>query len=151
MAKIEVTKTELVWPDKYNDEGTLKEAPRLNLPFQVIERVNETRASREAAKVQSMSFFDVWKGDEGETFEAGWRNKLIWGDNLLVTESLLEKFAGRVDLIYIDPPFFTGADQKIIVTAGDDLGVEKQTSMSDEVAYSNARRDGVPSFMDWFI
>ena len=38
---------------------------------------------------------------EGDTFEAGWRNKLIWGDNLLVMGSLLEKFAGKIDLIYI--------------------------------------------------
>ncbi len=42
--------------------------------------------------------------------EAAWRNKLIWGDNLLVMGSLLEEFAGKIDLIYIDPPFATGAD-----------------------------------------
>ena len=30
-------------------------------------------------------------------------NKLIWGDNLLVMGSLLEKPAGKIDL-YIDPP-----------------------------------------------
>jgi adenine-specific DNA-methyltransferase len=48
MAKIEVTKTELVWPGKYNEDGSLKEVPRVNLPFQVIETINESRASREA-------------------------------------------------------------------------------------------------------
>lgn len=36
---------------------------------------------------------DVYDGKEGDTFELGWRNKLIWGDNLLVMASLLEKFA----------------------------------------------------------
>ena len=50
MAKIEITKTELVWPGKYNEDGTLKEVPRISLPFQVIERVNESRATREAYK-----------------------------------------------------------------------------------------------------
>ena len=35
----------------------------------------------------------------------GWRNKLIWGDNKYVLASLLDEFAGKVDLIYIDPPF----------------------------------------------
>ncbi len=50
MAKIEINRTELVWPGKYNEDGTLKEVPRVSLPFQVIERVNESRASREAAK-----------------------------------------------------------------------------------------------------
>ena len=45
--------------------------------------------------------------------ETEWRNKLIWGDNLLVMGSLREKFAGKIDLIYIDPPFATGADFSI--------------------------------------
>ena len=99
MAKIEVTKTELVWPGKYNEDGSLKEVPRVNLPFQVIETINESRASREAKKVgQQMSLFDFWDAKEGETFEEGWRNKLIWGDNLLVMGSLLEKLAGRSNM-----------------------------------------------------
>ena len=99
MAKIEVTKTELVWPGKYNEDGSLKEVPRVNLPFQVIETINESRASREAKKVgQQTSLFDFWDAKEGETFEEGWRNKLIWGDNLLVMGSLLEKLAGRSNM-----------------------------------------------------
>ena len=111
MAKIEITKTELVWPGKYNEDGTLREVPRISLPFQVIERVNESRATREA-KVGGMqaTLFDIWQGKESDTFEEGWQNKLIWGDNLLPKGSLLEKFARKIDLIYIDPPFSTGAD-----------------------------------------
>ena len=50
MAKIDITRTELVWPGKYNEDGTLKEVPRVSLPFQVIETVNESRATREAKK-----------------------------------------------------------------------------------------------------
>ena len=111
MPKIDITKTELVWPGKYNEDDTLKEVPRVSLPFQVIETVNESRAKREANKQpQQGSLFDVYEGTEGDTFEEGWKNKLIWGDNLLVMGSLLEKFAGKIDLIYIDPPFATGAD-----------------------------------------
>ena len=78
MAKIDVTRTELVWPGKYHEDGTLKEAPRVNLPFQVIETVNESRATREARKTKGMSLFDMYEGTEGDTFEEGWRNKLIW-------------------------------------------------------------------------
>lgn len=78
MAKIEITKTELVWPGKYNEDGTRKEVPRVSLPFQVIETVNESRATREANKLlQQTTLFDVYEGKEGDTFEAGWRNKLI--------------------------------------------------------------------------
>jgi adenine specific DNA methylase Mod len=39
-----------------------------------------------------------------------WRNRLIWGDKKYVLPSLLPEFAGQVNLIYIDPPFDTGAD-----------------------------------------
>jgi len=82
VAKIDVNKVELVWPGKYNDDGSLKEAPKVHLPFQVIETINESRASREEAKKpETMSLFDVHEGNEGDTFEDSWKNKLIWGDS----------------------------------------------------------------------
>jgi hypothetical protein len=84
MAKIEVTKTELGWPGKYNEDGTRKEVPRVNIPFQVIKTDNESRATLKAQKETSLGLFSVYEGKEGDTFKAGWRNKLIWGDNLLV-------------------------------------------------------------------
>ena len=34
-------------------------------------------------------------------------NLLVLGDNLAVMSALLEDYAGRIDLIYADPPFFT--------------------------------------------
>ena len=151
MTKIDITRTELVWPGKYKEDGTLKEVPRVNLPFQVIETVNESRATREAKKdgIQG-SLFDIYEGKEGDTFESGWRNKLIWGDNLLVMGSLLEKFAGKIDLIYIDPPFFTGVNQLATVFLGEgNTGFEKETSITEDVAYRNAWRHGAPSFMTW--
>ena len=43
MAKIQITKTELVWPGKYNEDGTLTQLPRANLPLQVIEVFNQPR------------------------------------------------------------------------------------------------------------
>lgn len=55
MPKIDITKTELVWPGKYNEDGYLREVPRANLPFQVIERVNESRATRETRKTTTPS------------------------------------------------------------------------------------------------
>src|ERR1700688_243338 len=119
MAKIDVSKTELVWPGKYNEDGALVEVPHICLPFQVIETVNQSRATREAQKTKSLGLFDVYEGKEGDTFEAGWRNKLIWGDNLLVMGSLLERFAGKVNLIYIDPPFTTGADFSFTTQIGE--------------------------------
>jgi len=148
MAKIDITKTELVWPGKYNEDGTLKEVPRVSLPFQVIERVNESRATREAQKATSLGLFDVYEGKEGDTFEEGWRNKLIWGDNLLVMGSLLEKFAGKIDLIYIDPPFATGADFSFAAPIGE-AGEEvfKEQSVIEEKAYRDTWGKGAHSYL----
>jgi site-specific DNA-methyltransferase (adenine-specific)/adenine-specific DNA-methyltransferase len=42
----------------------------------------------------------------------GWRNKIFWGDNLQVMSHLLKEFRGKVDLVYIDPPFDSKADYK---------------------------------------
>jgi adenine-specific DNA-methyltransferase len=148
MAKIEITKAELVWPGKYNGDGALKEPLRVRLPFQVIETINESRASRQVAKVESLSLFDVWEGKEGDTFEAGWTNKLIWGDNLLVMGSLLERFAGKVDLIYIDPPFATGADFSFTTQVGDgELKVNKEQSVIEEKAYRDTWGGGMSTFL----
>ena len=149
MPKIDVTKTELVWPGKYNEDGTLKEVPRVNLPFQVIETVNESRATREAqTKTKGLPLFDVYEGNEGDTFEDGWKNKLIWGDNLLVMGSLLGKFAGKVDLIYIDPPFATGADFSFETPIGDAGNhIFKEQSIIEEKVYRDTWGSGNASYL----
>jgi len=68
MARIEVTKTELVWPGKYQEDGSLTAVPRVSLPFQVIESVNESRATRESRKTRTFSLFDAYEGDPGDSF-----------------------------------------------------------------------------------
>lgn len=47
----------------------------------------------------------------------GWRNKIFWGDNLQVMSHMLKAFRGKIDLIYIDPPFDSGADyrRKVVI------------------------------------
>jgi len=143
-----ITRTELVWPGKYDEHGNLREPPRVNLPFQVIERVNESRATREARKREGGTLFDLYHAQEGDTFEEGWRNKLIWGDNLLVMSSLLEKFAGKIDLIYIDPPFATGADFSFTTEIGESgEEVTKEQSVIEEKAYRDTWGSGVTSYL----
>ena len=41
-----------------------------------------------------------------------WRNKIYWGDNLQVMSHLLKTHRGKINLIYIDPPFDSKADYK---------------------------------------
>jgi DNA modification methylase len=151
MAKMAVTRTELVWPGKYNEDGTRPEVPSVTLPFQVIEAVNESRATRDFRKrgVQG-TLFDAYEGTEGDTLETGWRNKLIWGDNLLVLGSLRDKFAGKVDLIYIDPPFATGDDFSFNAEVGDsDTEIHKEPSALEVKAYRDTWGESGDLYPDW--
>jgi adenine-specific DNA-methyltransferase len=104
-----ITRTELVWVGKYDDEGNLRPVERTILPFQVVETVNESKADREKAQ---RDLFTLMPRDET------WRNMLIWGDNKVVMSSLLPRFAGKINLIYIDPPFATGQDFSFRVRVG---------------------------------
>jgi len=46
-----------------------------------------------------------------ENLEKNWQNLLFYGDNKDVLATLLEQgFRGKIDLIYIDPPFMSGTD-----------------------------------------
>lgn len=58
-------------------------------------------------------FFPAQKKESyGAADQSGWLNKIFWGDNLQVMSHLLKKYRGKVDLIYIDPPFDSKADYK---------------------------------------
>jgi site-specific DNA-methyltransferase (adenine-specific)/adenine-specific DNA-methyltransferase len=45
----------------------------------------------------------------------GWLNEIYWGDNLQVMSHLLKKYRGKIKLVYIDPPFDSKADYKMII------------------------------------
>jgi len=62
--------------------------------------------------------------------------------------SLLEKFAGKIDLIYIDPPFATGADFRFIAEIGEgDTQLLKEHSAVEEKAYRDTWGRGLESFL----
>ena len=66
----------------------------------------------------------------------GWRNKIFWGDNLQVMSHLLKKFRGKIDLVYIDPPFDSKADYKRkIKIRGEKF--ENDSSSFEEKQYSD--------------
>src|SRR3989304_8742107 len=87
---------ELTWDGKYDAKGNRVAPLRVKLPFQTVETVN-------ASAQQRQMMLDLSGGKKTE-----WRNRLIWGDKKYVLPSLLEEFAGKVNLIYIDPPFNIG-------------------------------------------
>ncbi len=75
------------------------------------------------------------KTDLSLVFGSGTKNKLIYGNNLLILKNLLVDFklAGKVDLVYIDPPFATNNNFKISNTRANSIS----SSIEDEVAYSD--------------
>jgi adenine-specific DNA-methyltransferase len=132
-----ITRTELVWVGKYDDEGNLRPVERTILPFQVVETVNESKADRE--KVQRDLLTRMPRDNT-------WRNMLIWGDNKVVMSSLLPRFAGKINLIYIDPPFATGQDFSFRVRVGDEEFV-KEPSIIEEKAYRDTWGRGLDSYL----
>ncbi len=84
--------------------------PRIGLPFQRVERISFGHASLEP-------------------------NRLIWGDNLHVMRSLPSE---SVDLIYIDPPFFSGKQYNVIF--GDQNEIR---------SFSDVWEAGMPGYLVW--
>lgn len=58
-----------------------------------------------------------------------WINKIFWGDNLQVMSHLLKEYRGKIDLIYIDPPFASSADYTRTIK------LRKQTVSSDSSSF----------------
>jgi adenine-specific DNA-methyltransferase len=138
------TKTELIWDGKYDASGKRVAPLRVALPFQTVETVNESAQDRR-------DLFQFASQDRP------WRNRLIWGDKKYVLPSLLAEFSGKVNLIYIDPPFDTGADFSFTATIpasedeeDDGLVFTKQPSIIEQKAYRDTWGRGLDSYLQWF-
>jgi DNA modification methylase len=91
-------------------KGFYKLFPRVSLPFQIVERLSFGHPDLPA-------------------------NRLIWGDNLHVMRQLPSE---SIDLIYIDPPFFSGRQYNIIF--GDQNEVRSFTDIWE---------GGMPGYLIW--
>jgi adenine-specific DNA-methyltransferase len=139
--------TELIWDGKYKD-GKKQGPVRIALPFQTIETVNESVQERQ----KSLELFSAGR-------ETQWRNRLVWGDKKYVLPSLLPEFQDKVNLIYIDPPFDTGADFSFTATiptyndanSDDDDAVMfvKEPSVLEQKAYRDTWGKGLDSYLRW--
>ena len=117
-----------------------------------------TTQSREA---QREAVFSPNQGDliapvqanlDGASQASAWTNRLIYGDNLLAMAALLAgdentpSLRGKVDLIYIDPPFDSKADYRTkVILPGVEL--EQKPSVIEQFAYSDTWSDGTASYL----
>lgn len=67
----------------------------------------------------------------------GWINKIFWGDNLQVMSHLLKDYRGKIDLIYIDPPFDSKADYKKKIEVKGMGNVETDATSFEEKQYGD--------------
>lgn len=91
-------------------KGYSDKFPYIKLPFQ---------------KMEEIKF-----GNQGE-----WKNKVFWGDNLHIMRMLSSE---SIDLIYIDPPFFSGRNYNVIF--GDQNEVR---------SFSDIWDGGLPTYLIW--
>jgi len=134
-------KTELVWEGKYDEYGNRRpvKLPVSPLPLQRIETIDEPKDRCYAQKL----LYDSDKAHQDD-----FRNMLIWGDNKLIMASLLEQFRGKIDLIYIDPPFDVGADFTMQVQLGEEGDtLQKEQSILEAVAYRDTWGKGTDSYL----
>lgn len=75
-------------------------------------------------------------------------NKIFWWDNFQVICNLMKEYRGKIDLIYIDPPFDSKADYvKKIKFRGQEIAWREQ-SLLEETQYSDMRwKDEYLQFM----
>ena len=131
---------ELLWNGKSN------EITNVNLPFQIIEQVDEPRK-------------DIQPSSQGNLFDErgrklrGWTNKLIWGNNSLVLSSLINgslreeiEKQGGLKLVYIDPPFNVGDDFEFEIEVGKEK-LNKKRNALEQLAYSDTWGKGEDSFL----
>jgi adenine specific DNA methylase Mod len=87
-----------------------------------------------------------------------WLNRLVYGDNLLALQALLagdvqtgmSSMRGKIDLIYIDPPFDSKADYrtKIHLPATD---IEAKPTVIEQHAYSDTWKNGTVSYLEMMV
>jgi len=93
-----------------------------------------------------------------EDVKKEWLNRLVYGDNLLALQALLAgdvqtempSMRGKIDLIYIDPPFDSKADYrtKIHLPATD---IEAKPTVIEQHAYSDTWKNGTVSYLEMMV
>jgi len=99
--------------------------------------------------------FNLWGARADEETQSA-PNRLIYGDNLLAIAALLAgdedtpSLRGKVDLIYIDPPFDSKADYRTKITLPGTT-IEQRPAVLEQFAYSDTWSDGTASYLAMLV
>ena len=124
----------------------------------ILERINSGNAlalQTNELVLPSKDVSGLYRGeipsiDENEE----WKNRLIYGDNILVMQGLLagdsssglESMRGKIDLIYIDPPFDSKADYRTKITLPN-INLNQKPTVIEQFAYADTWKDGTVSYL----
>lgn len=97
---------------------------------------------------------NLFQGKYQEINNQNWFNRVIYGDNLLVMQALLTGDAatglpsmrGKIDLIYIDPPYDSKADYRTKINLPG-VSVEQKSNVLEQFAYSDTWKEGTVSYL----
>lgn len=123
----------LIWANKPKKELNPKD-----LEFQTVEVVFPRKATHE------QQLFPKTNNGNADVKNM---NRLIWGDNLLIMQALLNDYEGKINLIYIDPPFWTGDNFYHKIKLGNNE-LTKTPSNIERLAYRDRWEDGIDSYLD---
>lgn len=132
------------------------------VPTQVLEIVRPGLATDRGSELAGTSARPVQaRSMHGEALAT--QNRLIWtNDNLVALKTLLDerdpktrdyRYRGKVDLIYIDPPFMVNTDFSadnsidIEIDGAEGVQAKKEPSLVELIAYKDTWRQGLDSFL----
>ena len=90
-------------------------------------------------KIKYLNYFETVDLGIGAFRGNNWKNMLFWGENLNVLHYLTNNFSGKIDLIYVDPPFFSGKNYKI--------KIEENGNQYDSIAYFDHWDKDIDSYL----
>jgi adenine-specific DNA-methyltransferase len=150
---VEPRKPRLAW------QGMDRREVAVDVPTQIVEIVRPGRATDRNDPLLNT---DV-RAAGARDVDALPPNRLIWtNDNLVALQTLLDerdpvtrahRYRGKVDLIYIDPPFMVNSDFQADNTIDIDIDEEehvqakKEPSLVEILAYKDTWRQGLDSFL----
>ncbi len=149
---VEPRKPRLAW------QGMERKAMAGAVPTQVVEIVRPGRAVERKGELDLATRTAAARAELVRP-----ENRLIWtNDNLVALQTLLEerdpktkdwRYRGKVDLVYIDPPFMVNndfrADNAIDIELDEKAHVQarKEPSLVEIIAYKDTWRQGLDSFV----
>lgn len=128
-----------------------------------VERIMERLDSPNKITLQTNEYVlpvrkeaNLFQGQYQSIDGVNWLNRLIYGDNLLVMQALLNgdeqtgmpSMRGKIDLIYIDPPYDSKADYRTKINLPG-MELEQKPNVIEQFAYSDTWKEGTVSYLKY--